>query len=133
MHLRFVRLAYLCRLAVHAPDFLLVALDVLAPHPFSFVKLVADDLVWLFEGRDRDHGMPDPRASLLDVMAWVSTCSKRWKKLLFRSRAAATSHFGLTAFGEWWQNHKLKECDSRGFPTVAGADPGFIGVTMLGC
>ena len=35
LHLRRVRLDYLCRLTVFGPDFLLVALDVLAPHPFS--------------------------------------------------------------------------------------------------
>ena len=73
LHLRLVRLDYLCCLAIHGPEFLLVALDVLAPHPFSFAS-------WIFEPRGKYYGMPDPRLSLPDAVAWVSASQKRWKK-----------------------------------------------------
>ena len=76
LHLRLVRLDYLCRLAIHGPEFLLVALDVLAPHPFSFAKLVSVDLIWIFELRGEDYGMPDPRLSLSEVVAWVPCVRK---------------------------------------------------------
>ena len=127
LHLRFVRLGYLVRLANHGPSFLLVALDVLSPQPFSFAKLIKTDLVWLFERRGKDYGMPDPRSSLPVAISWVSECQKRWKKLLYRSRVAVTSHFALVSFGEWWQDQRLKECDGRAFPSLAGAVPASAG------
>ena len=88
-----------------------------------FAKLIAVDLIWLFEGRGSDYGAPDPRLSLADVVAWISSCQKRWKKLLFGSRAAVTSHSALLAFGEWWQEQRLRECDGRSFPATGGVDP----------
>ena len=123
LHLRFVRLGYLARLANHGPNCLLVALDVLSPQPFSFAKLIKVDLVWNFERRGKYYGMPDPLASLPVAISWVSECQMRWRKLLFRSRVAVTSHLSLVSFGDWWQDLMLKECNGRAFPDRVGVKP----------
>ena len=47
----------------------------------------------------------------------------RWRKLLFRSRVAVTSHLSLVSFGDWWQDQMLKECDVRAFPDRVGVTP----------
>lgn len=103
----------------HGPDFLLAALDALAHLPNSFVALVLIDLTWLYDGRGKQYGMPDPRESVPATIAWVASCPKRWRKLLYRSKAAVTSHSSLVAFGEWWQHQRITECDRREFPDAA--------------
>ena len=98
-------------------------MEVLAPHPDSFIKLVVADLVWLFCQTGKDYGMPDPRQSLQVSVDWIASSQPRWKKLLVRSRLAHSSFFGLNAYGRWWTRMKLKECDSRAFPLMSNVDP----------
>ena len=119
-HIRLARLTYLGRLVAHGPPFLIALLELLSCTKHSYVHTIFLDLQYVFDGRGACFGLPDPRVSLADSLSFIAADVKRWKKLIARIRAAATSSFSLTTLGVDFEARISRLCDLHAVPRIHG-------------
>ena len=64
--------------------------------------------------------MPVADDDICGVLGWISSDTRRFRKLLLRAKASTVSYMSIVVLAEAWHNYVLEQCNVFYFPPIPG-------------